>query len=49
MLLTKKQIEYKTKGDENKSVPIEECLKQIRPYVSDNIDNLRTSATWKIH
>ena len=42
-----KYIDYKSKGDENTS--IEQCLKKIRPYLGNMIDDLRASGEWKIH
>lgn len=48
-VVDKKQIKYKSKGDENEIVSIEECLKNIRPCFSDMINNFRTSGACKIH
>ena len=40
-------IEYKSNGDRNKTLSVEEYLNKIRPYLKD-INNLRKSDTWKI-
>ena len=42
-------IEYKSKGDEDKSLSFEEYHDEIRFYSRDMIDNLRICGTWKIH
>ena len=34
--------------DRNKTLPVEECLNKIRPYLKDIINNLKKSDTWKI-
>lgn len=36
-------------GDENETISIEECFKNIRPCFSDMINNPRASGTCKIH
>ena len=41
-------IEYKSNGDRNKTLLVEEYLNKIRPYLKDIINNLKKSATWKI-
>ena len=41
-------IEYKSNGDRNKTLPVEEYLKKISPYLKDVINNLKKSDTWKI-
>ena len=40
-------IEYKSNGDKNKTLSVEEYLNKIRPYLKD-INNLKKSDTWKI-
>ena len=40
-------IEYKSNGDRNKTLSVEEYLNKIRPYLKD-INNLKKSDTWKI-
>ena len=39
--------EYKSKGD-RKTLSIEEYLNETRPYLTDIINNLKKSDTWKI-
>ena len=41
-------IEYKTNGDRNKTLSVEEYLTKIRPCLKDIINNLKKSNTWKI-
>ena len=41
-------IEYKSNGDWNKTLLVEEYLNKIRPYLKDIINNLKKSDTWKI-
>ena len=41
-------IEYKSNGDRNKTLLVEEYLNKIRPYLKDIINNLKKSDTWKI-
>ena len=41
-------IEYKSNGDRNKTLSVEEYLNKIRPYFKDIINNLKKSDTWKI-
>ena len=41
-------IEYKSNGDRNKTLSIEEYLTKIRLYLKDIINNLKKSDTWKI-
>ena len=41
-------IEYKSNGDRNKTPSIEEYVNKIRPFLKDNINNLKKSDTWKI-
>ena len=41
-------IEYKSNGDRNKNLSVEEYLNKIRPYLKDIINNLKKSDTWKI-
>ena len=36
-------IEYKSSGDANKTLSVEEYLNKIRPYLKDIIDNLKNS------
>ena len=36
-------IEYKSSGDTNKILSVEEYLNKIRPYLKDIIDNLKNS------
>ena len=41
-------IEYKSKGDRNKTLSVEECLNKISPYLKNIINNLKKSDTSKI-
>ena len=41
-------IEYKSNGDRNKTLSVEEYLNKIRLYLKDIINNLKKSDTWKI-
>ena len=41
-------IEYKSNGDRNKPLSVEEYLNKIMPYLKDIINNLKTCQTWKI-
>ena len=41
-------IKYKSNGDRNKTLSVEEYLNKIRPYLKDIINNLKKSDTWKI-
>ena len=41
-------IEYKSKGDRNKTLSVKKHLNKIRPYLKDIINNLKKSDTWKI-
>ena len=41
-------IEYKSNGDINKRLSVEEYLNKVRPYLKDLINNVKKSDTWKI-
>ena len=41
-------IEYKSNGDRNKTLSVEEYLYKIRPYLKDTIGDVKNSDTWKI-
>ena len=41
-------IEYKSNGDKNKILSIEEYLDKIRPYLRDIVNNLKQSHIWKL-
>ena len=41
-------IEYKSNGDNNKTLSVEEYPSKISPYSKDVINNLKMSDTWKI-
>ena len=41
-------IEYKSNGDRNKTLSVEEYLNKIRPYLKDIINHLKKSITRKI-
>ena len=40
--------EYKSNGDKNKILSVEECLNKIRPYLKGCINNLKNLVLWKI-
>ena len=41
-------IEYKSNGDINKRLSVEEYLNKVRPNLKDLINNVKKSDTWKI-
>ena len=41
-------IEYKSNGDKNKTLSVEEYLNKISPYLKDIINNVKKSGIWKI-
>ena len=41
-------IEYKSNGDKNKVLPVEEYLNKICPYLKDIKNDLKKSGPWKI-
>ena len=40
-------IEYESISDRNKLLPVEEYLNKIRPFLTDIINDLKKSDTWK--
>ena len=40
-------VKYKSNGDRNKTLSVEEYLNKVRPYLKDIINNLKKSDTWK--
>ena len=42
-------IEYKSNGDKDKTLSIKDYLDEIKPYLSDMINNHKTQGEWKIH
>ena len=42
-------IEYKSNGDKDKSLSIKDYLDEIKPYLSDMINDHKTQSEWKIH
>ena len=42
-------VEYKSDGDKNKTLSIEEYLNKNRPYLNNIINDLKKSDTWKIN
>ena len=42
-------IKYESNGDKDKTLPIEEYLNEIRPYLSNIINNLKTQGQWKFN
>ena len=42
-------IESKSNSDRNKTLPVEENLNRISPYLKDIINNLKKFDTWKIN
>ena len=41
-------IEYKSNGDKNRILSVEEYLDKTRPYLGDIINDLKESDTWNI-
>ena len=41
-------MEYKSNGDRNKTLSVEEYLNKISSYLKYTINNLKKSDTWKI-
>ena len=41
-------IEYKSRGDNNDNLSLEEYLNIIRPYLKDMTDNHKAHSEWKI-
>ena len=41
-------IEYKSRGDKDNNLSLEEYLNIIRPYLRDMINNHKTLSEWKI-
>ena len=41
-------VEYESKGDSNKALPVEEFLSKIELFLKEIINNLKKSYTWKI-
>ena len=46
--LSNNYIEYKSNGDKNKILSVEEYLDKIRPYLRDIVNDLKQSDIWKI-
>ena len=42
-------IEYKSNGDEDKSLLVKEYINMIRPYLSDTVNDYKTQGEWKTH
>ena len=42
-------IEYESKGDKDKILPIIEYLNMIRPYLGNIINDHKTQGEWKVH
>ena len=40
-------MKYESIGDNGKTLPIEEYLRRIRPYLSNKINDLKTQGDWK--
>ena len=41
-------IKYKSNGDKNKTLLIDDYLNKIEPHLNDLIDNHKTQVEWKI-
>ena len=41
-------IEYESNGDKDKTLSIEDCHDEIRPYLNNLIDSHRTQGEWKV-
>ena len=42
-------IEYKSNGDKDKTLSINDDLDEIKPYLSEIINDYKTQGKWKIH
>ena len=42
-------IEYKSNGDKDKTLSIKEYIDEIKPYLSDMLNDHKTKGEWKIH
>ena len=42
-------IDYKNNCDRNKTLPLEEYLNEIKPYLKDIINDLKIFDTWKFN
>ena len=42
-------VEYKSNGDKDKTLSIKDYLDEIKPYLSDIINDHKTQGEWKIH
>ena len=42
-------IEYKSNGDKDKTLSIKDYLDEVKPYLSDIINDHKTQGEWKIH
>ena len=42
-------IEYKSNGDKGKTLSIKYYLDEIKPYLTDIINDHKTQGEWKIH
>ena len=43
------KIEYKSNGDKDKTLSINDYFDEIKPYLNDIINDLKTQGEWKIH
>ena len=46
---TSNYTEYKSNGDKDKALSIKDYLDEIKPYLSDIINDHKTQGEWKIH
>ena len=46
---TSNYIEYKSNGDKDKTLSIKDYLDEIKPYLSDMINDKKTQGEWKVH
>ena len=42
-------IEYKSKGDKDKTLSIKEYLNMMKPFLSDIINDHKTQSEWGVH
>ena len=42
-------IQYESKGDKAKNLPIKKCLDMIKPYLSDILNDHKTQGKRRIH
>ena len=49
IIFSSNYIEYKSNGDKDKTLSIKDYLDEIKPYLSDTINDHKTQDKWKVH